>query len=231
MKHCLVIGVGPGTGLATVRKFAEEGYHVSMVARHAGRLESWERDIHGTSGHAIDIGDTEAFCTTLREIEAAHDTPDVVIYNATLASRGTYDQIELKDFERNFRVNAGGLLATAQTLGPGMEARGSGSIICTGNTGAMRGKPGFIGWTPTKAAQRMVAEALARDLGPKGIHVAYVVIDAVIDMPFARKRWPDYPDDFYAKPDDLAGEIYHLAHQPKSTWSFLIELRPFGENW
>jgi hypothetical protein len=50
-------------------------------------------------------------------------------------------------------------------------------------------------------------------------------------MPFARKRWPDYPDDFYAKPDDLAGEIYHLAHQPKSTWSFLIELRPFGENW
>ena len=86
-------------------------------------------------------------------------------------------------------------------------------------------------WTPTKAAQRMVAEALARDLGPKGIHVAYVVIDAVIDMPFARKRWPDYPDDFYTKPDDLAGEIYHLAHQPKSAWSFLIELRPFGENW
>jgi NAD(P)-dependent dehydrogenase (short-subunit alcohol dehydrogenase family) len=231
MKHCLVIGVGPGTGLAVVRKFVAEGYHVSMIARHAGRLESWEGEIAGTSGYAADIGDTDGYCATLRQITEEHGTPDIVIFNATLASRGTYQEIDLKDFERNFRVNTAGLLATAQTLGPAMEERGSGAIICTGNTGAMRGKPGFIGWTPTKAAQRMVAEALARDMGPKGIHVGYVVIDAVIDMPFARKRWPDYPDDFYAKPEDLASEIYNFAHQPKSAWSFLIELRPFGENW
>ena len=76
-----------------------------------------------------------------------------------------------------------------------------------------------------------MAEALARDLGPKGVHVGYVIIDAVIDMPFARKRWPDNPDDFYAKPADLAAEIYHLAHQPRSARTFLVELRPFGENW
>lgn len=230
-KHCLVVGVGAGTGLAVVKHFAADGYQVSMIARHPGRLETWSREIEGTAGYPVDIGDTDAYCAALRQLSADYGTPDVVIYNATLASRGHYQDIDIKDFERNFRVNTTGLLATAQTLGPGMEERGSGALICTGNTGSMRGKPGFIGWTPTKAAQRMVAEALARDLGPKGIHVGYVVIDAVIDMPYARRRWPDYPDDFYAKPADLASEIYNLAHQPRSAWSFLIELRPFGENW
>jgi short-subunit dehydrogenase len=230
-KHCLVIGVGRGTGLAVVKHFAAEGYRVSMIARHAGRLETWQAEIEGATGYQADIDDTEAFCTTLRQIEAEQGPTDVIVYNATLASFGTYDTINITDFERNFRVNTTGLLATAQILCPAMVERGHGALICTGNTGALRGKPTYIGWTPTKAAQRMTAEALARDLGPKGIHVGYVIIDAVIDMPFARRRWPDHPDDFFAKPADLASEIYHLAHQPRSAQTFLLELRPFGENW
>jgi NAD(P)-dependent dehydrogenase (short-subunit alcohol dehydrogenase family) len=229
-RHCLVIGVGPGTGLATVKHFAAQGYDVSMIARHSGRLESWESEIPGSKGYATDIGETADFVATLERIKAERGAPHVVIYNATLASRGTYQDIPLDDFNRNFRVNTG-LLATAQTLCPAMVERGDGALICTGNTGSLRGKPNYIGWTPTKAAQRMVAEALARDLGPKGVHVGYVIIDAVIDMPFARKRWPDFPDEFYAKPADLASEIYHLAHQPRSARTFLLELRPFGENW
>ncbi|MCH9671780.1 MAG: short-chain dehydrogenase, partial [Gammaproteobacteria bacterium] len=99
------------------------------------------------------------------------------------------------------------------------------------NTAALRGKADFVGWSPTKAAQRILAECLARELGPSGVHVAYVVIDAFIDMPFARRRQTDRPDDFFAKPDDLASEIYNVAHQPKSAWSFLVELRPFSETW
>jgi len=116
-------------------------------------------------------------------------------------------------------------------LAPLMEALDDSSLIVTGNTGSQRGMPKFVGWSPSKAGQRILAEALARDLGPRGIHVAYVVIDAVIDMPFARQRMGDHPDDFYARPADLAGEIYHVAHQPKSARSFLVELRPFGEKW
>ena len=233
LKHCIVIGVGPGTGLATVKHFAANGYHVSMIARHAGRLETWEGEIENTKGYAADINETEAYCATLRDIAANHGVPDCIIFNATLASFGKYEDIAIADFERNFRVNAAGLLATAQTLCPAMVERGEGSLICTGNTGALRGKPDFIGWTPTKAAQRMVAEALARDLGPKGVHVAYVVIDAAIDMPFARRRrrWEDKPKDFFAQPADLASEIFHLAHQPRTARTFLLELRPFGENW
>ncbi len=112
-----------------------------------------------------------------------------------------------------------------------MSKRGSGSIVVTGNTGSLRGKPSFIGFSPTKASQRILAECLARELGPQGVHVAYVVIDAVIDMPYARRRRGEKPEDFYAKPADLASEIYHIAHQPKSARSFMVELRPFGETW
>jgi short-subunit dehydrogenase len=230
-KHCIVIGVGAGTGLAVVKHFAANGYDVSMIARHQGRLDTWESEIAGAKGYRADIDQTEAYCAVLREIVADRGVPHVVIYNATLASRGTYEDIAIADFERNFRVNSTGLLATAQTLCPAMTERGEGALICTGNTGAMRGKPDYIGWTPTKAAQRMVAEALARDLGPKGVHVGYVIIDAVIDMPFARRRRPDQPDDFYAAPADLASEIYRMAHQPRSAWTFMMELRPFGESW
>ncbi len=229
--HCMVIGVGPGTGLACARRFAEGGHKVSLVARHAGRMESFAAEIDGAKGYAVDIADLDAYGACLRRIVDERGLPEVVIYNAALATFGTYTENPPADFKRNFRVNATGLLATAQALGPAMAARGHGSLMVTGNTGSQRGKPDFVGWSPTKAAQRILAESLARELGPQGIHVAYIVIDAVIDMPFARRRRPDMPDAVFAKPADIADEIFHTAHQPPSTRSFLVELRPFGESW
>src|ERR1044072_6099027 len=101
-----------------------------------------------------------------------------------------------------------------------MIEAGEEAIIVTGNPSALRGKPGFAGFAPTKAAQRILAEAIARDLGPQGVHVAYVVIDAVIDLEWTRKRWPDRPDDFFIKPRAIADEIWHLAPQDRSAWSF-----------
>lgn len=229
--HCLVVGVGPGVGLACARRFADGGYQVTLLARHAGRMESFAAEIDGAAGYAVDILDLDAFRATLGQIVDRRGLPDVVIYNATLAAFGDYTEVTAPDFERGYRVAATGLLTAAQELGPAMAARGSGAIIVTGNTGSLRGKPDFVGWSPAKAAQRILAESLARDLGPKGVHVAYVVIDAIIDMPFARGRRAPKPDDFYAKPADIAGEIFHIAHQPRSARSFLVELRPFGERW
>ena len=117
-KHCVVVGVGKGTGLAVVKHFAAQGYTVSMIARHAGRLETWQGEIPNTHGYQVDIGETDNYTATLRQIAADHGTPDVVIYNASLATFGTYEEIPLDDFARNFRVNTTGLLATAQTFGP-----------------------------------------------------------------------------------------------------------------
>ncbi|NKB58822.1 MAG: SDR family NAD(P)-dependent oxidoreductase [Alphaproteobacteria bacterium] len=229
--HCLIVGVGKGTGLACVRKFVAEGYRVSMIARHRGRLNSFAEEIPNTTPYPADIVDLDSYRATLREIATQQGLPDVVVYNASLASFATYETLDPADLERNFRANTCGLLATAQELAPAMSKRRAGAIVVTGNTGSLRGKPSYIGFSPTKASQRILAECLARELGPQGVHVAYVVIDAVIDMPFARRRREEKPDDYYAKPDDLASEIYNVAHQPKSAQSFYVELRPFGESW
>lgn len=230
-KHCLVIGVGPGVSLHTVRAFRDEGYSVTMIARHAGRLESWESEIAGTQGYPSDITDLDAYRAVLDQVVADHGLPDVIVYNAALAAFGGYQDVTVEAFEAAYRVNATGLLVTAQHLCPRMVDRGHGRLIVTGNTGSLRGKPNFIGWSPSKAGGRIVAEALARDLGPKNVHVAYIVIDALIDMPFARKRWPELPDDVFAKPADLASEIMRVAHQPPSARSFYVEIRPSGEPW
>lgn len=112
-----------------------------------------------------------------------------------------------------------------------MVAAGKGAIIVTCNTSSQRGRANFAGFAPTKAAQRILAESMARDLGPKGVHVAYVVIDAVIDVPSARERFKDKPDDFFIAPSAIADEVWHVANQPRSSWSFNVEVRPYAEVW
>ena len=230
-RHCLLIGIGAGTGAACARRFSNDGYKVSMIARSDERLASFAKEIPNTIPFRADIADADGFRQTLEAIKSEQGLPDVILFNATQATFGTYVDISLEKFERNFRVNTAGLLITAQVFGPSMSDRGSGAIVVTGNTAATRGKPNYVGWAPTKAAQRILAEGLARDLGPHGVHVAYVIIDAIIDMPFARRRWDHLREDAFAKPADLADQIFNVAHQPRSAWSFLVELRPFGETW
>ncbi|MFP6748692.1 MAG: SDR family NAD(P)-dependent oxidoreductase [Alphaproteobacteria bacterium] len=229
--HCLVVGVGAGTGLACVRRFVDGGYKVSMIARHGERLQSFADDIDHAMAYPADIADLGGYRATLQRIVAERGQPLKVIYNAALATFAPYTELDTELFERNFRVNTTGLLVTAQELAPGMVERGDGALIVTGNTGATRGTPRFVGFSPTKASQRILAESLARELGPQGLHIAYVVIDAMIDMPMVRKRLLDKADNFFAKPADIAGEIFHTAHQPLSTRSFLVEIRPHGEPW
>src|SRR5262249_1498579 len=133
--------------------------------------------------------------------------------------------------EPRLRVNVTSLLGLAQELAPAMIDAGRGAIVVTGNTSAWRGKAAFAGFAPTKAAQRILAESLARSLGPKGVHVAYVVIDAVIDVPWTPKAFADRPDQVFIRPSDIAESVLPLVHQPRSAWTFELDLRPFGESW
>jgi short-subunit dehydrogenase len=123
------------------------------------------------------------------------------------------------------------LLHLARWAAPKMADAGGGALIVTGNTSALRGRANFAGFAPTKAAQRILAESIARQMGPKGVHVAYLMIDAVIDVPWTRERMKDAPDDVFIQPAAIADEAWHIAHQPRSAWSFLVEVRPFGESW
>jgi len=228
---CLITGVGPGTGTALARRFASGGYRVALLARTRERLAELEGELHGSRAFACDVGDPEALARVLDEVRRTLGHPEVVIHNAVAGSFGTFRDIDPADLERNFRVNVVSLLHLARTLLPEMVVRERGALIVTGNTSALRGKPTFAGFAPTKAAQRILAQAIAREVGPRGVHVAYVVIDAVIDVPWTRQAFASRPDDFFIQPRAIADEVWHLAHQDRSAWSFDVEIRPFGENW
>ena len=227
---CLITGVGPGTGSALVRRFSQK-YRVAMLARTQDRLTNLENELEGVKGYVCDVSDSQALETTLDLVKRELGAPSVLVHNAVGGAFGSFLEIDPSVLENNFQVNTMALLHLGRSLAPDMISNGEGAIIITGNTSAFRGMAGFAGFAPTKAAQRVLAESMARDLGPKGVHVGYVAIDAVIDLEWTRNRMPDQPDDYFCKPDDIAEECYRIAHQPKSAWSFNSIIRPFGENW
>jgi NAD(P)-dependent dehydrogenase (short-subunit alcohol dehydrogenase family) len=112
-----------------------------------------------------------------------------------------------------------------------MKERGRGNFILIGATASRRGGARAAAFASAKAAQRNLAESMARQLWPAGIHVAVVIIDGMVDLEKTREAMPDKPDDFFLKPADIAHTVFHLATQPKSAWSFEVEARPFGEKW
>jgi NAD(P)-dependent dehydrogenase (short-subunit alcohol dehydrogenase family) len=227
----IITGVGPGTGSAIVRRFAAEGFRVVALARSPDRIRALEAELTDTHAMICDVSSESQVRDAIANIRKSYGSPNVLIHNAVGGGWGTFLEIEPKMLDRNFQVNVMGLLYLAREVAPDMIKAGSGTILVTGNTSAIRGKANFSGFAPTKAAQRILSESIARDLGPRGIHVAYVLIDAVIDGPRMRERLPEAPDEFFIKPSAIADELLHLYRQDRSAWSFLAELRPFREKW
>ncbi len=229
---CLITGVGDGTGAALARRFAKGGYQVAMWARNRARLEALEKEIANAKAYICELANLEALLATVEAVHSEMGAPSVLVHNAVSATFKTFLEADPEDLERNFRINTTSLLYLARALAPAMIDAGHGAIMVTGNTAALRGIPSYAVFAPTKAAQRMLAQSLARDLGPKGVHVAYITIDAAIDTPWTRIPFnPDKPDDFFSKPEAIAEEVFHVAHQDRSTWSFDVEIRPFAEKW
>lgn len=226
---CVITGVGPGTGSALVRKFAER-YHVAMIARSADNMQRLADDLPNVTAFTCDVSDETALATTIESINALGEV-HVLIHNAVRGGMGDVLEVEPRALRRSFEINTLALLHLVQDFAPAMVARGEGAILATGNTAAYRGRANFVSFAPTKAAQRILLESAARRLGPEGVHVAYIAIDAAIDVPWTREAMPDKPDDFFASPDDIAAECFHVAHQPRSTWTFDVLIRPHGEAW
>ncbi len=229
---CLITGAGDGTGAAIARRFTEGGYRVALLARTGDRLQKLEKELEGSRGYVCDVGDLDHLRATVAKVSSDLGVPSVAIHNAVMAKFGPPLEADPIQFEKIFRVNATALMVLAQSVVPGMIESGGGALIVTGNTAAWRGKPSFSMFAPTKAAQRILAQAMARDFGPKGVHVCYLTIDAAIDTPWTRSEmYPDKPDAFFCKPSAIADEVYHVAHQDRSAWSFDVEVRPAHEDW
>ncbi len=240
---CLITGVGGGTGAALAQRFANGGYQVAMLARDRDRLMALENEIDGAKAYGCDISDLDGLQATVESVQSDLGVVSVLVHNAVAATFETFLEANPEDLERNFRVNTTSLLYLARALAPSMVESGSGAIMVTGNTAALRGIPTYAVFAPSKAAQRILAQSMARDLGPKGVHVAYITTDAAINSPWLgddtqRPSWlkppPDWkekPEDYFAKPKAIADEVFHIAHQDRSTWSFDHIIRPYAETW
>jgi NAD(P)-dependent dehydrogenase (short-subunit alcohol dehydrogenase family) len=228
---CAIVGAGPGNGAAFARQFSRAGYRVALLARNREGLDAVASDIAGSRGYVYDAASQSDAHDVFAAIRRDLGSVETLIYNASSRFFGDLDATSPDDFEQAWRVGAYGLLLASKEVVPDMKAAGQGSIVAIGATASLKGAAGFVAFGAAKAAERSLAQSLARELGPAGIHVAHVVIDAVVDMPVSRAMMPEAPDSYFARPDDIAESVFFLARQPRSAWTFELDLRPFGERW
>ena len=228
---CVVVGVGPGNGAALARRFHVEGFAVALLARSTELSSALEKELAGSRGFACDVADATSVQRTFSTIVAEMGPVEVLVYNAGSGVWGTIEEVSAQGFEQSWRVNTlGAFLASKCVAGP-MKRAGHGSIVFIGATASRRGNVKTAAFAPAKAAQRSLAESMARYLWPAGVHVAIVILDGVVDLARTRKMMPDKPDSFFVKPDEVAETVFQVTRQKRSVWSFEVEARPFGESW
>ena len=226
-----LLGAGGGVGTALARRLSDRGYGIVLFARTLDKISELAKLLPNTHAVQLDVTQSEKLSETLDAMVARFGLPQQVIFNAVSGSFGSFEDQPLEVLEQAMETNLYALYRISQSLVPQMMERGSGALLATGNTSAYRGSKDFAAFAPSKAAQRIFLESVARKAWPSGVHVSYVAIDAVIDQPFMRDRFPDKSDDFFCKPDDIAYTCDFVLHQPKSAWNFDVTIRPFGENW
>ncbi len=228
---CVVVGVGPGNGAALARRFAKEGYQVALLARRTEFTLELAAKLDGARAYACDVTDAASVEHTFGAIRKELGEVDVLVYNPGIGVWANVEDISAEDFEASWRTNVFGALLTSKQVIPAMKKNKHGSIVFIGATASRRGGPRAAAFAPAKAAQKSLAESMARHLWPAGIHVALVILDGVVDTPATRKKLPEKPDGYFIKPDDVADNVVWLTRQKPSAWSFEIEARPFGEVW
>jgi NAD(P)-dependent dehydrogenase (short-subunit alcohol dehydrogenase family) len=230
-----VVGVGAGLGVALARRFASGGYTVALLARGGEKLDQFAAEIKESGGNALAVpadiskaADVEAaFARIRRELGEV----DTLLYNAAMRPFGRLMETKPSTFENTWRVNAFGAFLCSQAVVPAMLARGQGVILFTGATAGVKPFASSAAFGPAKFAMRGLAQVMARDLGPQGIHVAYINIDGPIDMPFIHQLRPQLqPEDMLA-PSAIAESYWHVAHQDRSAWTQELDVRPFKEKF
>ncbi|MEN8194935.1 MAG: SDR family NAD(P)-dependent oxidoreductase [Pseudomonadota bacterium] len=228
---CAVFGVGPGNGEAFARRFSEGGYAVALMARRGDVIDPLAAGLPDARAYRCDAADAGDIERCFAEIRDDMGEVETLIYNAGSGIWGSVEEVSAEDFETCWRINAHGAFVASQQVIPAMKAAGQGNIVMIGATASRRGGPKSAAFAAGKAAQRSLAESMARHLWPTRIHVSLVIIDGVIDLERTRKRMPDKPGDFFLQAADIAETVWQTTRQSPSAWSFEVEARPFGENW
>ena len=235
----LVLGVGPeqGLGVALCKKFAEEGFRVFGCGRNIENMKALDKlsvENGSIEGMVADVTNPGDVSKLFEEIDKTQTLLKSVIYNAGNNNPSPFLEMDLAFFQDLWEVCAKGAFLISQQAIPRLLNEG-GSIIFTGATASIRSRPPFTAFAAAKSAERSLAQGLAKEFGPQGIHVAHVIIDGIIDGDKVNLRFPEFAnskgEDGKLNIESIAENFVMLHNQKRSTWSFEIDLRPWSENW
>lgn len=231
---CVVVGVGEGLGAALARRFAD-CYKVALIARSPEVITKTAGEIRAAGGVALPL---QSDATVQEQIAAAHERitrelgpVEILIYNGGRRSMGRLMETSPEVFENTWRLHTLGAFLWSRQVVPEMIARASGVILITGATAGIRPWPNSAAFAPAKFAVRGLAQVMARDFHPQGIHVGYINVDGGIDMPLLRQFRSEAKDEDLLKPAAIAEAFWYLAHQDRSAWTHELDVRPFKEKF
>ncbi len=230
----LIIGAGDFLGGAIARRFAREGYHV-VATRRRGDLGSLISAIVEAGGGATavhsDARDEDQVIELIERVETEIGPISVCVYNIGANVSFPITDTTSRVYRKVWEMAAFGAFLIGREVARRMLERERGTIIYTGASASVRGKSGFAAFSGAKQAKRALAQSMARELGPKGIHVAHVIVDGAIDNEMTRERFPEWfetrPEDGIMQPEHLAENFWNLHVQPRSAWTFELDLRPY----
>jgi NAD(P)-dependent dehydrogenase (short-subunit alcohol dehydrogenase family) len=224
-RSSLIVGAGGGLSASRARRFAKSGMSVALAARDTAKLEPLCKEI-GAAAFACDASDAAQVARLFDAVERQFGAPEVVVYNASARARGPFVSLDAEAVRRTLLVSAYGAFLVAQRAVPSMVARQSGAVLLTGASASVKGYAESAPFAMGKFALRGLAQSMARELAPKGIHVAHFVIDGAI-----RPRGRDDPNDGMLDPDAVAEAYFNVLVQPRSAWTWEVELRPWIERF
>jgi NAD(P)-dependent dehydrogenase (short-subunit alcohol dehydrogenase family) len=227
-RNALIVGAGFGLSASLARLFAKQGVGVALAARDPAKLKDICEET-GAQAYACDATDHAAVERLFADLDTDGRTPDVVVYNASYRTRGPLIELEPAEVQRAIAVSAFGGFLVAQAAVKRMLPQGRGAILFTGASASVKGYAQSASFAMGKFALRGLAQSMARELSPQGIHVAHVVIDGGIRS--ARRPVPADKPDSLLDPDAIAESYWHLLQQPRSAWAWEIELRPWVEKF
>lgn len=238
-KVALIVGAGDATGSAIARRFAREGYIACLTRRSAEKLQPLVDEIRGTGGEAhgfaSDARKEEQVAELIEQIESQIGTIDVFVFNIGANVPCSILEETARKYFKIWEMACFAGFLTGQAVAKRMATRRQGTILFTGATAALRGSANFAAFATAKHGLRALAQSMARELGPMNIHVTHVVIDGAIDTAFIRDNFPakfaEKNQDGILSPEHIADAYWYLHSQPRDTWTFELDLRPWMERW
>ena len=238
-RTAVVVGAGPGTGAEIARLLAREGFALVLARRDADALAPLVADIEAAGGKALavaaDAAEEQDVAHLLDQAQTRFGAPELVIYNAGGITMGGVADTGLDQLEAMWRASARGGFLVGREAARRMIDWGRGTIVFTGATASVKGAADFSAFAAGKHGLRAIAQSMARELGPRGIHVAHLIIDGIIDVPRVHERMPEVTAakgaDGLIDPRSVAATMLWLHRQPRDAWTFELDLRPFKEPW